>query len=79
MKNVFSTGELDEKVVSAEIAHTTEHSVSENEEGSTVNQDKMKEMLKDYNDMYGTRYKIEGINAYNSNLRHGGTIRPVRE
>ena len=53
--------------------------MSENEEGSTVNQDKMKEMLKDYNDMYGTRYKIEGINAYNSNLRHGGTIRSVRE
>ena len=44
------------------------YSVSENEEGSTVNQDKMKAMLSDYNAMYGTSYKIEGINAYNSNL-----------
>ncbi|MCI8860598.1 MAG: type I restriction endonuclease subunit R [Lachnospiraceae bacterium] len=44
------------------------YSLSENEEASTVNQDKMKQSLKDYNDMFGTRYKIEGINAYNSNL-----------
>lgn len=44
------------------------YSVSENEEGSKINQDKMKEMLLDYNCMYGTSYKIEGINAYNSNL-----------
>ena len=44
------------------------YSVSENDEGSTANQDKMKEMLFDYNEMYGTSYKIEGINAYNSNL-----------
>ena len=44
------------------------YSVSENDEGSKVNQDKMKAMLSDYNGMYGTRYKIEGINAYNSNL-----------
>ncbi len=29
LKNIFSTGELDEKVVSAEIAHTTEHGAVE--------------------------------------------------
>ena len=44
------------------------YSLSENEETSTVNQDKMKKSLKDYNDMFGTSYNIEGIDAYNSNL-----------
>ena len=29
LKNIFSTGELDEKVVSAKIAHTTEHGAIE--------------------------------------------------
>ena len=44
------------------------YSLSENEEASTVNQDKMKEALKDYQDMFGSRYQIDAINAYNSNL-----------
>ena len=44
------------------------YSISENEEASTVNQDKMKESLEDYNEMFGTNYKLEAINAYNSNL-----------
>lgn len=44
------------------------YSLSENEEASTVNQDKMKQSLKDYNEMFGTNYKIEAINTYNSNL-----------
>ena len=44
------------------------YSLSENEEASTVNQDKMKESLKDYNEMFGSSYKIDAINAYNSNL-----------
>lgn len=44
------------------------YSLSENEEASTVNQDKMKQSLKDYNEMFGTSYKIEAINTYNSNL-----------
>lgn len=44
------------------------YSISENEEASKVNQDKMKESLKDYNEMFGTSYEIENINAYNSNL-----------
>ena len=44
------------------------YSLLENEEASVVNQDKMKESLKDYNDMFGTNYKIEAIDAYNSNL-----------
>lgn len=44
------------------------YSVSENEEASKVNQDKMKKSLKDYNDMFGTSCRIENINAYNGNL-----------
>ena len=44
------------------------YSVTENDEASTVNQDKMRESLQDYNEMFGTHYDIENINAYNSNL-----------
>lgn len=44
------------------------YSLSENEESSKVNQDKMAESLKDYNEMFGTHYALDGINAYNSNL-----------
>lgn len=44
------------------------YSISENEEVSKVNQDKMKESLDDYNGMFGTHFSVEGINAYNSNL-----------
>lgn len=44
------------------------YSVSENEENSKVNQDKMKVYLKDYNQMFGTRYTIDNIKAYNTNL-----------
>ncbi len=44
------------------------YSVSENEESSHVNQEKMAESLHDYNEMFGTHFGVEGINAYNSNL-----------
>lgn len=44
------------------------YSLSENEETSAVNQEKMKKSLKDYSDMFGTSYKIEAIDAYNRNL-----------
>ncbi|MCI8288059.1 MAG: type I restriction endonuclease subunit R [Lachnospiraceae bacterium] len=44
------------------------YSLSENEEASTVNQEKMKEALKDYQDMFGSRYQIDAINVYNNNL-----------
>ena len=44
------------------------YSVTENEESSTVNQDKMKQSIKDYNEMFGTTYEIDKINAYNVNL-----------
>ncbi len=44
------------------------YSVSENEEGSHVNQQKMKESLDDYNEMFGTKYEISQIQGYNGNL-----------
>ena len=44
------------------------YSISENEDGSKVNQDKMKESLADYNAMFGTHYAIDNIRAYNGNL-----------
>ena len=44
------------------------YSVSENDESSQVNQEKMQNSIDDYNKMFGTSYKIEGINAYNGNL-----------
>ena len=43
-------------------------SVSENEENSQLNQDAMKQYLEDYNKNYGTKFGLDGINAYNSNL-----------
>ena len=44
------------------------YSVSENEEGSRVNQQKMQEALNDYNAMFGTKYDISQIQSYNGNL-----------
>lgn len=44
------------------------YSLTENEESSQVNQKKMQESLDDYNKMFGTHFKIDAINAYNSNL-----------
>lgn len=43
-------------------------SVTENEEKSQINQDAMRRYLAYYNKLYGTKYEIDGINAYNSNL-----------
>lgn len=44
------------------------YSVSENEEGSQVNQQKMQESLDDYNNMFGTKYDLSQIQSYNGNL-----------
>ena len=43
-------------------------SVSENEESSQSNQDAMKRYLAYYNQVFGTKYEIEGLGAYNGNL-----------
>lgn len=44
------------------------YSVTENEEGSQVNQEKMQKSLDDYNGMFGTKYELSQIQAYNGNL-----------
>ena len=44
------------------------YSVTENEEGSHVNQQKMQQSLNDYNSMFGTKYDLSQIQAYNGNL-----------
>ena len=44
------------------------YSVTENEEGSQVNQQKMQGSLDDYNKMFGTKYEFSQIQAYNGNL-----------
>jgi len=44
------------------------YSVTENEEGSHVNQQKMQASLDDYNKMFGTKYEISQIQGYNGNL-----------
>lgn len=41
------------------------YSVTENEEGSHVNQQKMQGSLDDYNEMFGTKYDLAQIQGYN--------------
>lgn len=44
------------------------YSVSENEEDSTYNQDKMKKSIDDYNNEFGTNFSIEEIRTYNNDI-----------
>lgn len=44
------------------------YSVTENEEGSHVNQQKMQRSLDEYNRMFGTKYELSQIQSYNGNL-----------
>ena len=44
------------------------YSLSENKDRSQVDQEKMKESIADYNEMFGTSYSLENIDAYNSGL-----------
>lgn len=44
------------------------YSVTENEEGSHFNQQKMQKSLDDYNRMFGTKYDLSQIQSYNANL-----------
>ncbi len=44
------------------------YSVTENEETSGLNQQKMRESLYDYNEMFGTKYDLSQIQGYNANL-----------
>ena len=44
------------------------YSVTENKEGSQVNQQKMQKSLDDYGEMFGKKYDITQIQSYNANL-----------
>lgn len=44
------------------------YSVTENEEGAQINQEKMQKSLDDYNEMFGTKYELSQIQGYNGNL-----------
>ena len=44
------------------------YSVSENGDNDSFNQDQMKESMSDYNEMFGTQYTMEQIDAYNRNV-----------
>ena len=71
VKNGETTLVIDEKVKQVlpdfpKFAIT--YSVSENEEGSQVNQQKMQGSLDDYNKMFGTKFELAQIQAYNGNL-----------
>ena len=71
VKNGQTSLEIDEKMKQVlpdfpKFAIT--YSVSENEEGSQVNQQKMQGSLDDYNKMFGTKYELSQIQGYNGNL-----------
>ncbi|SES05889.1 type I restriction endonuclease subunit R [Lachnobacterium bovis] len=71
IKNGEDELKIDEEIVRTlpdfpKIAIT--YSISENDESSKENQDAMTRMLKYYNDMFGTKYKLEAIESYNRNL-----------
>ena len=71
VKNGETSLEIDEKIKQVlpdfpKFAIT--YSVTENEEGSHVNQEKMKKSLDDYNQMFGTKYELSQIQGYNGNL-----------
>ena len=71
VKNGETSLEIDEKIKQIlpdfpKFAIT--YSVTENEEGSHVNQEKMQKSLDDYNQMFGTKYELSQIQGYNGNL-----------
>lgn len=71
VKNGESSLKIDEKIKQVlpdfpKFAIT--YSVTENEEGSRVNQQKMQKSLDDYNGMFGTKYELSQIQGYNGNL-----------
>ena len=56
------------RVKKGETSLAITYSVTENEEGSHVNQQKMQDSLDDYNEMFGTKYDLAQIQGYNANL-----------
>ena len=71
VKNGESSLKIDEKIKQVlpdfpKFAIT--YSISENEENSQVNQQKMQDSLNDYNAMFHTTYELSQIQGYNANL-----------
>ena len=71
VKNGEPTLQIDEKIKQVlpdfpKFAIT--YSVSENADGSQVNQEKMQQSIADYNQMFGTKYELSQIQGYNGNL-----------
>ena len=71
VKNGESSLKIDEKIKQVlpdfpRFAIT--YSITENEEGSQLNQQKMQSSLDEYNKMFGTKYEISQIQGYNGNL-----------
>ena len=72
MKNGETSLKIDEKIKQVlpdfpKFAIT--YSVTENEEGSHVNQEKMQKSLDDYNRMLSTKYELSQIQGYYGNLK----------
>jgi len=51
------------------------YSLAENKPGSDLNKEKFKQAMDDYNQMFGTSYTMENVDAYNSDL----TVRFARQ
>lgn len=71
MKNGETDLEIDERmrqVLPDYPKFAITYSVTENEEGSHVNQEKMQKSLNDYNEMFGTKFDLSQIQSYNENL-----------
>ena len=71
VKNGETTLQIDEKIKQVlpdfpKFAIT--YSVSENADGSQVNQEKLQQSIADYNQMFGTKYELSQIQGYNGNL-----------
>lgn len=49
---------------------TITYSVTENEEDSTLNQDKMKESIADYNGEFGTHFTISDLQGFNADVNN---------
>ena len=67
----IKTGKVSEKIRSLvsdfpKVAIT--YTVTENEQGSVANQNAMEESMADYNAMFGTKFHVADLAAYNTNL-----------
>ena len=68
VKNEETEIQIDERIKQVLPKFAITYSVTENEEGSHVNQQKMQGSLDDYNEMFGTKYELSQIQSYNGNL-----------